>query len=289
MRTPSMGSSSRRSFGHRRIIDILADDQESDDEGIAPVFLSSDGSDLVEVMLELDHDSMVLRSVATVPPDTTPTLSRSSSTTSRIRRKFSWLRSPSPRLSSASASANDFSAIAAARDARRAQARLARTRSGAKRALKGLKFISHTTSGSCGDPTDLWRRVEDRFNKLSRDGLLSRDDFGECIGIYISYIYNSLSLSLFLFSLSLSLSNEGLHLGMKAWGIRRSSRRGSSMPSQEEDVKRLKEYQKKSSMNFGSRSPIKASTLVSRSFSTCIFTFLNYFLYIFLVFIYLIN
>ncbi|XP_039127715.1 LOW QUALITY PROTEIN: respiratory burst oxidase homolog protein E-like [Dioscorea cayenensis subsp. rotundata] len=183
MRTPSMGSSSRRSFGHRRIIDILADDQESDDEGIAPVFLSSDGSDLVEVMLELDHDSMVLRSVATVPPDTTPTLSRSSSTTSRIRRKFSWLRSPSPRLSSASASANDFSAIAAARDARRAQARLARTRSGAKRALKGLKFISHTTSGSCGDPTDLWRRVEDRFNKLSRDGLLSRDDFGECIGM----------------------------------------------------------------------------------------------------------
>ncbi|KAJ0981079.1 hypothetical protein J5N97_009334 [Dioscorea zingiberensis] len=184
MRTPSsIGSGSRRSFGHRRIIDILADDQDSGDEGIVPVFLSDD-SDLVEVMLELDHDSMVLRSVSAVTPGPSPSLSRSSSTASRIRRKFSWLRSPSPRLSSASAT--DPSVISAARDARRAQARLARTRSGAQRALKGLRFISRTTGGGGGGgggPTELWRRVEERFAKLSRDGLLSRDDFGECIGM----------------------------------------------------------------------------------------------------------
>jgi respiratory burst oxidase len=72
----------------------------------------------------------------------------------------------------------------AARERRRIQARVNRSRAGAKRALKGLRFISRTT-GSV-EAAELWRRVEDRFNELARDGLLSRDDFGDCIGIYLS-------------------------------------------------------------------------------------------------------
>ena len=68
----------------------------------------------------------------------------------------------------------------AARERRREQAQLNRSRAGARRALKGLRFISRTT-GSV-EVVELWRRVEERSNDLVREGLLSRDDFGECIG-----------------------------------------------------------------------------------------------------------
>ena len=68
----------------------------------------------------------------------------------------------------------------AARERRREQAQLNRSRAGARRVLKGLRFISRTT-GSV-EAAELWRRVEERFNDLAREGLLSRDDFGECIG-----------------------------------------------------------------------------------------------------------
>ncbi|OAY65195.1 Respiratory burst oxidase [Ananas comosus] len=96
-------------------------------------------------------------------------LSRSSSTTSRIRKKFPWLRSPSPAprrtpppatapgdASAAAPAAGTAAAALAAREKRRIQARLNRTRSGAQRALKGLRFISRTT-GSV-EAAELWRR-----------------------------------------------------------------------------------------------------------------------------------
>ncbi|KAJ1700512.1 hypothetical protein LUZ63_000291 [Rhynchospora breviuscula] len=206
MRTPSRGSSGRRS-GHRRIADFLAEEMESDNEsyttaydgsdGLLPVFLN-DQSELVEVMLELDEESMVVRSVTptsaalyggmgAVTPETAHgrSLSRCSSTSSRIRKKFAWLRSPSPCRSSSverdSAAAAATAAALAAREKRRVQARLNRTRSGAQRALKGLRFISRTTGTV--EAAELWCRVEERFYKLAKDGLLSRDDFGECIGM----------------------------------------------------------------------------------------------------------
>ncbi|CAO2188447.1 unnamed protein product [Urochloa humidicola] len=254
MWAPSRGSSSgsgRRTW-RRRIADYLADDQtdasednesfitaHSDDlpasapsaaaagggvvgEGMLPAFLADQG-DLVEVMLELDEESMVVRSVtptaaalygptslaggARTPDEGARSLSRCSSTTSRIRRKFAWLRSPSPSPSqrhhhhptpsaaaaaAAAAALSDQQAVReaalAARERRRLQAAgLNRSRSGARRALKGLRFISRTTTGSSagdvGGGADLWRRVEERFNALAIDGLLARDDFGDCIGM----------------------------------------------------------------------------------------------------------
>ncbi|KAG6520892.1 respiratory burst oxidase homolog protein E-like [Zingiber officinale] len=225
-RTSSLGGGSNRKSRHRRIADILAEDDESSDEsvvqgyggsryggggGMLPVFLN-DQSDLVEVMLELDEESMVVRSVtptsaaaaaaaavaAPVPSrESSASLSRSSSTASRIRRKFSWLLSPTRRrtlgemleeeeAASASGSGPLPPPVAAmsSRDARRIRARLERTRSGSQRALKGLRFISRTTKGAAaGDAGELWRRVEARFDTLAKDGLLSRDDFGECIGM----------------------------------------------------------------------------------------------------------
>jgi respiratory burst oxidase len=51
----------------------------------------------------------------------------------------------------------------AACERRREQAQLNRSRAGARRALKGL-------------------RVEERFNDLAREGLVSCNDFGECNG-----------------------------------------------------------------------------------------------------------
>jgi respiratory burst oxidase len=219
MRTPSRGSSSRRS-GHCRIADFLDEDMESDNEsfktaydgsdGLLPMFLN-DQNELVEVMLELDEESMVVRTVtptsatlysamgATTPevgPGQSP--SRCSSTSSRIRKKFAWLRSPSPCRPSAAerdAAAAATAAALAAREKRRVQARLNRTRSGAQRALKGLRFISRTTNTV--EAAELWQRVEERFYKLAKDGLLSREDFGECIGVY-----NFLSIFLPLYSAS---------------------------------------------------------------------------------------
>ncbi|KAI4983608.1 hypothetical protein ZWY2020_025474 [Hordeum vulgare] len=69
----------------------------------------------------------------------------------------------------------------ASRERRRVQARLDRSLSGARRALKGLRFISRATGSA--EATALWGAVEERFDALSRDGLLARDDFGDCIGM----------------------------------------------------------------------------------------------------------
>ncbi|KAE8797198.1 respiratory burst oxidase-like protein E [Hordeum vulgare] len=222
MWTPSRGSNARRA-GHRRIAEGLPDDQTtntdtSDNEsfttaygdeffaaaaggsgagGMLPAFLA-DQEDLVEVMLELDEESMVVRSVtptraalysAAAMPHTPEApggaLSRCSSTSSRIRKKFAWLRSPSPAPSPSprvpTPAELQREAAMAARERRRIQARVNRSRAGAKRALKGLRFISRTT-GSL-EAAELWRRVEERFNALAHDGLLSRDNFGECIGM----------------------------------------------------------------------------------------------------------
>ncbi|XP_047938579.1 respiratory burst oxidase homolog protein C-like [Salvia hispanica] len=59
---------------------------------------------------------------------------------------------------------------------RRPARKLDRAKTVASRALTGLKFISKTGG--------TWVHVEERFNKLkSDDGMLSRDDFGKCIGM----------------------------------------------------------------------------------------------------------
>ncbi|CAA6664599.1 unnamed protein product [Spirodela intermedia] len=201
MRTPSSGGSSfQRSPSDRMFMDFLAMDHHGSDDSsrslgaaMPPEFLRGD---LVEVMLELDAESAFVRSVtpasvallSAAGEGTSGNLSQCSSTESKIRRKFPWLRSPSPRRSrSSSPWLRDLQdpAVIAARDARRNQARLDRTRSGAQQALKGLRFIrSQTaTTGGAGDADALWRAVEERFHALSKDGLLSRDDFGECIGM----------------------------------------------------------------------------------------------------------
>ncbi|XP_057521923.1 respiratory burst oxidase homolog protein A-like [Amaranthus tricolor] len=64
----------------------------------------------------------------------------------------------------------------AARNRRKQQAQLNRTRSGAQRALKGLRFISSNAKTN-------WHEVKKNFERLAKDGFLYRTDFAECIGM----------------------------------------------------------------------------------------------------------
>jgi respiratory burst oxidase len=64
----------------------------------------------------------------------------------------------------------------AARAARRQRAQLDRTRSGAHKALRGLRFISSNKASNA------WMEVQANFDRLACDGFLSRSDFAECIG-----------------------------------------------------------------------------------------------------------
>ncbi|KAI7994170.1 hypothetical protein LOK49_LG11G02721 [Camellia lanceoleosa] len=67
----------------------------------------------------------------------------------------------------------------AARALRQQRARLDRTRSGAQKALQGLKFISSRKTNG----VDGWNEVENSFYKLAKDGYLYRSDFAQCIGM----------------------------------------------------------------------------------------------------------
>ncbi|KAG7654829.1 Ferric reductase transmembrane component-like domain [Arabidopsis suecica] len=168
--------------------------------------------ELVEVTLELDvgDDSILVcgmseaasvdsraRSVDLV----TARLSRNlSNASTRIRQKLGkLLRSESWKTTTSSTAGErdrDLErqtavtlGILTARDKRKEDAKLQRSTSSAQRALKGLQFINKTTRGnSCVcdwdcDCDQMWKKVEKRFESLSKNGLLARDDFGECVGM----------------------------------------------------------------------------------------------------------
>ncbi|KAM7517610.1 hypothetical protein LguiB_016572 [Lonicera macranthoides] len=184
MTSSSFGSGSRRLSNYNRNYDLPQDSSEYGVGGaMLPIFLNdlcqNNNDDLVELTLELDHDSIVVCSVGDhqEPTAANAFLARSLSATSRLRRKFSWLRSSSR----TSSEGDQDPAFLSARDAMKMKAKLVRMKSSAQRALGGLRFISKTTA-TC-DANELWIIVETRFDSLAEDGLLSREDFGECIGM----------------------------------------------------------------------------------------------------------
>ncbi|XP_014508795.1 respiratory burst oxidase homolog protein A [Vigna radiata var. radiata] len=97
-------------------------------------------------------------------------------------RRFSWSHSQASRAFSSSSGPNGagggFETALAARALRRQRAQLDRTRSGAHKALRGLKFISSKSNG-----VDAWNEVQNSFDRLSKDGFLNRADFAQCIGM----------------------------------------------------------------------------------------------------------
>lgn len=202
-----MGSSTSKRSNYSRSFELQDDSREFDDVvggAMLPIFLNDlrrngtggythgqRGEDLVEVTLEVDHDSILLCSVAPAAgagapggggggegDDGSGFLSR---TASSLRRKLSRLRSFRSRASSSSDSGEATASSAVdKRGEMKMKAKLMRTKSSAQRALGGLRFISKTTKDT--DVNELWRRVESRFNSLAQNGFLSREDFGECIG-----------------------------------------------------------------------------------------------------------
>ncbi|KAI9123130.1 hypothetical protein K1719_006019 [Acacia pycnantha] len=127
------------------------------------------GKQSVEVALELCNGG----SPTTTSADE-PATARILSAASSFRRILSWSRSSS----SLSVVVVEDPAITARND-RRMKAELERTRSSARAALEGLRFISEAADAS----NELWRKVEGRFELLAKSGMLAREDFGECIGM----------------------------------------------------------------------------------------------------------
>nr|AWK57836.1 NADPH oxidase [Aquilaria sinensis] len=93
-------------------------------------------------------------------------------------RRFSWSHGHASRTLSAPSShiGSGFDSALAARALRRQRAQLDRMRSGAQKALRGLRFISN-------NKTNGWDEVERNFKKLAKDGCLFRSDFAQCIGM----------------------------------------------------------------------------------------------------------
>lgn len=165
-------SSPRSSSNYSRHFDI-PETETSEHVGGAmlPIFLNNLQNtnnyerDLVEVTLQLDNNSFVLCSVKP-SPDHKIQIEKENSP-----RKFSyWLRSPEK---------DDQN------QTREMKLKVVRNKSSTERALGGLRFISKT-SGECDSNNDIWGKVESRFNALAKDGLLTREDFGECIGTLLS-------------------------------------------------------------------------------------------------------
>ncbi|KAJ9180255.1 hypothetical protein P3X46_008524 [Hevea brasiliensis] len=78
-----------------------------------------------------------------------------------------------------------------------------RSKSGAARALKGLKFMTKNVG------TEGWPEVEARFNKLAVDGSLPKTRFGQCIGMnesseFASELFDALARSRGITSASIS-------------------------------------------------------------------------------------
>ncbi|KAJ4955727.1 hypothetical protein NE237_012510 [Protea cynaroides] len=63
----------------------------------------------------------------------------------------------------------------ATRVCRREEAAQDRTKSGAHKALRGLRFISNQKG------FDGWSQIENNFEKFAKDGSLQRSDFGQCV------------------------------------------------------------------------------------------------------------
>lgn len=89
-------------------------------------------------------------------------------------KRFSWSHGGHGNAAGGASGAPD-SALAA-RAMRQQRAQLDRTWSGARKALKGLRFISKASG------LDGWNEVQTNFDKLARDDHLSRSDFAQCIG-----------------------------------------------------------------------------------------------------------
>jgi len=97
--------------------------------------------------------------------------------TKRFTRTQSRANLAEPPPPAAVVASSGIDAALEARAQRRRRAQLDRTKSGAQRAIRGLRFISGGNKTS-----NAWIEVQANFDRLARDGYLSRADFPKCIG-----------------------------------------------------------------------------------------------------------
>ncbi|KAL9246681.1 hypothetical protein vseg_020186 [Gypsophila vaccaria] len=177
---------------------------------------SSGGDEFVEVTLDIEDDeTVIVRSVEPTnspgminfetparfetPPSTARSMHRTTSFnkfkqfsqelkaeiskakqsfSQKLTKRFSFNGGMMRSSPSMNRSDDRVNSAVEARARRRQQAQLNRTRSGARRALKGLRFISSSSKGNVS-----WNEVEINFEKLAKDGYLYRVDFAQCIGM----------------------------------------------------------------------------------------------------------
>ncbi|KAK1322374.1 hypothetical protein QJS10_CPA03g00283 [Acorus calamus] len=207
----SCSSSNASSPGPRRSIDY---DEEAGEEEFVEVTLDFQEDNTIilrsvepatSVVPGFDLDSTAGRASGSTTPSSacrSPTIRRSSSH-GRIRqfsqelkaeavakakqlsqelKRFSWSHGHTSRTSSLTgAQSGGIESALTARALRKQRAQLDRTRSGAHKAIAGLRFIS----GNGGKPNavDAWNQVLSNFDKLAKNGYLSRPDFAQCIGM----------------------------------------------------------------------------------------------------------
>ncbi|GLJ04858.1 hypothetical protein SUGI_0004930 [Cryptomeria japonica] len=143
-------------------------------------FLKQDDGDmdqeLIEITLDVCDDSVAVHSIKDA--DNAAEVPDVSLLARKLEHKTSFgssvINTTSAKIKQVS---HDIMRIASLTSKRGPQPRLDRTVSGAKHALKGLKFVSKTTENA--DREALLKR----FDELSVNGLLSRADFGVCIGM----------------------------------------------------------------------------------------------------------
>lgn len=106
------------------------------------------------------------------------TASRAKQFSQDLTKRFTRTQSRANLAGEPSAAApSGIDAALEARAQRRRRAQLDRTKSGAQRAIRGLRFISGGNKTS-----NAWIEVQGNFDRLARDGYLSRADFPKCIG-----------------------------------------------------------------------------------------------------------
>lgn len=120
----------------------------------------------VEITLDVRDDSVSVQNIRGGDPETAMLASRLEKRPASLGSQLSFkLRQVSHELRRMTSS-NRFD-------------KMDRNKSGAARALQGLKFISKNILGS-----DAWPPVELRFHELAVDGKLPRARFSQCIGTY---------------------------------------------------------------------------------------------------------
>ncbi|KAG6684916.1 hypothetical protein I3842_12G087200 [Carya illinoinensis] len=152
-------------------------------------------------VISIDDGKAAAAASASAPASRSASIKRNSSRNLRqlsqelraeLVRRFSWSHSHASRTpliptsaaavnasqNSAGAESSGLASLLAARALRRERAQLDRTRSGAQKALRGLRFISNKTN-----IVDAWSQVERNFHNLAKNGSLYRSDFAQCIGM----------------------------------------------------------------------------------------------------------